>query len=171
MGTKGEKKKKFSVMLCKTDFDGRILEIQGRIGLVAVILLLFTVGLGYFIVVGDLPIFVRAMMGLGVLITGYGFVDVLSAECYLNYDCESTILTARRGNLFGKATYEGMAEGRLMVSRVRASKSKSNIQYYTLVLTVKLDDAIINYPLESLSLTAESSDKKIAEWEEKLNLK
>ncbi|MDF1660732.1 MAG: hypothetical protein P1V97_03115 [Planctomycetota bacterium] len=170
MSSKREKKKKFSVMLCKTDFDGRILEVKGRIGLVALILLLFSVGLGYFIVVGDIPIFVRVMMSVGVLITGYGFIDVVFAECYLNYDCESTILTARRGNLFSKASYEGLAEGRLTVTRVHASKSKSNIQYYTLVASVKLDDAIINYPLESLSLTAESSEAKIGEWEEKLNL-
>lgn len=165
-----QKKKKFSVMLSKIDFDGRILEVQGRKALVSLILLLFTAGCSYFAVVGDLPIFVRGMIALGVLISGYGFIDVAFGDCYLNYDCESGYLTARRGNPFGKVSFEGQGKDRLLVSRVRAGKGQHQVQRYTVVLTVKLDDAIINYPLENLSVSAELSEQKIREWEETLLL-
>lgn len=165
------RKKRFSTFLCKVDFDGQVLQIEGRRLLVSLILFLFSGALWAVIVLGhDVPLIPRLGMGLGALITSLGFVDVFFAECFLRYDTVSKALVVRRGSPFGRARFEGQASGNVSVSRKSAGRTDSSIPTYTVIVTVSLDDAIVSFPLEALSHSEEASQQRIQEWEQKLGL-
>lgn len=169
MSPRHNRKRRFSVVLCKTTFSDGVLEIRGRLWLTSFLLFCFTVGLWAGVILGqDFPIPVRLMMGLGALITLYGFLDVFFGECYLRYEVARDHLVVRRGSFFGRASYEGPSAGQAQVSRVSAGKTKAGESLYTIVFNVKLPDAIANFPLEVASCTKETSEARIAYWEGQL---
>lgn len=171
MSNKRTRKKRFSTVICKTEFDGRILEVRGRLRLAAFLLLGFTLMIGWVLTIKDIPIPVRILAGFGGLFTAYGFFDTLFGKCYLKFDTLSREILLTRGNPLGQVHFKGSSADRISVSRVQAGNpSNSQVKLYTVVFTVKLDDAIVNFPLEVQSYSDEASRERIAHWEETLSI-
>ncbi|HBP19541.1 MAG TPA: hypothetical protein DEA08_17345 [Planctomycetes bacterium] len=171
--TRPARKKRFSTLMSDVSLEDGVLRIVGRRKLASVLLLGFALVAGYFLVMGEgIPLPVRGLMSLGVAIPLYGFVDVFFGESYLKWDTRSGELLLRRGSPFGRADYKGVAEpGMLSVTRVRAgSAANGSVPLYQVVLCAQLEDAIVNFPLDFSSCSRESSDERIAEWEQKLSL-
>lgn len=171
MSNPRKRKKQFSTVVCKTDFDGRVLKVRGRLRLAAFLLLGFTILIGWVVTVADVPVPVRIMASFAGLITAYGFLDTLFGTCDLRFDTVSRDLVLTRGNPLGRVHFEGSAEDRLSVGKVSAgSASNGRIKLYTVVLTVSLEDTIVNFPLEVLSSSDEACGARIAHWQQALSV-
>ncbi len=168
-----KRRKQFSHVISKVSFDGRVLEVKGRMRLAWILLLAMTAAMvGGAVLAEKAPIFVRILMGLGALLTGYGVVDTLFGESYLRFDLDTRRVQIRKGNPFGKVAFDGRADAlqKLYVSRIRAGKGPAQVQLYTIVLAATFPEAFVNFPLEMASYPEAAADKKVAEWEQKLRL-
>lgn len=167
------RKKRFSIVMSDVRCEDGVLEIAGRRKLASVLLLGFALGVGYLLVAGEgIPLPVRALMSLGVVIPLWGFVDVFFGVSYLRWDTRSGELLLERGSPFGRAHYKGQAqEGQVSVTRLRAGRTEAgSAPLYQVVLSVHLDEAIVNFPLEFSSCREEVAEERIARWERELSL-
>ena len=169
------RKKRFSTLMSDVRFEDGVLEITGRRKLASILLLGFAIGVGYVLVMGEkIPLPVRGLMTLGVVIPLWGFVDVFFGESYLKWDPASGEMLLRRGSPFGRADFKGQIDpAQVSVTRVSAGNvgnAGNRVQVYQVVLSVELEDAIVNFPLQFSSCGKEASEERIAEWEEKLSL-
>ncbi|MEZ6186109.1 MAG: hypothetical protein R3F62_13990 [Planctomycetota bacterium] len=168
---RGPRKRRFSIVLCRTRFDGQRLEIDGRLRLAAFLLLVMAGVCVWIVGVADVPLPVRLGAGLGALIAAYGFVDTCFGTCHLRYDTQTQALELARGNPFGKVEFAGKAAGNVSVSRVSAGRSRAgNVQLYTVVFHVNLPDALVNFPLEAASYPEAASQERMQHWARELGL-
>lgn len=169
------RKKRFSILMSDVSYEGGVLEIKGRRNLTAILLLGFALTVAYVLATGHkIPLPVRALMSLGVVIPLWGFVDVFFGESYLKWDPASGEMLLRRGSPFGRADFKGQIDpAQVSVTRVSAGNvgnAGNRVQVYQVVLSVELEDAIVNFPLQFSSCRKELSEEVIAEWEKKLSL-
>ena len=166
-----KKRKKFSIILCKTTFDGQTLKIQGRVTLVTLFLILMTIAIAAIVIWLQMPWVIKISASIGGLITLYGVLDTIASRCSLTYNIATQQLQLIRSNLFAKVSHNGNGTGKLFVKKRYSSRSDhGDIPYYTVVLTAVLEDAIVQFPLETFDIPEDRIEDAIAKWQNLLRL-
>lgn len=167
------KRRRFSIFLSDVRFEDDVLRIEGRRSLTSLVLLGFALTVGYALfTVEDLSVPIQAVMALGVLLPLYGFLDVFFGQSSLEWYVRTGDMRLARRSPLANASFEGtVTPGMVRVRRIRGGTvGHSRVEVFQVVLTVELDDASVDFPLDLASKPREAADAQVAHWEQALGL-
>ena len=161
---------KYSSILSKTDFDGRVLSIKGRDKLVFVFVIVF------FILVVTLPmthpdtsLSIKGCCLLASFILGWACIDVYKSKSFLEYDVANDALKVVRYSRGQKVDYIGSGRTTLKV-RKKQEPNDDFVEVYSIQLIFHQNKDVIPFPLESFSTNEKRAEELVVKWHKKLKL-